>query len=105
MVLAAELTQAELEPLFEVLAAQWHDEADGLSLTYRKVTHPAYLKIIGLGPRVVPLIVEDLRERGGWWFAALEALTRENPASSLDSGHPEAVKAAWLQWADARRNE
>ena len=91
------LTQQELERLFGELADEWHDATGGMSVASRIVSHPAYLKIIGLGPGAIPLILADLRTRGGWWFAALEALTRES-SPNLDLGAPETARAAWLRW-------
>jgi hypothetical protein len=99
MAIAVQLTRAELEELFAKLAEQWHDETGMYSISRQKVAHPAYLRIIGLGPRAIPLIIEDMRTNGGWWFDALEALTGQNPASNVDRGKPLEMQAAWLAWA------
>jgi hypothetical protein len=92
------LTEQEVQQLFAELADEWHEATGGLSVMSRIVSHPAYLAVIGLGPRVLPLIVEELRTRGGWWFAALEALTREVP-DGIEPGSYESARNAWLRWA------
>lgn len=100
MALATELTQAELEAMFEELAARWHDETGGHSVMARIVNHPVYLQIIGLGPRAIPLILEDLRQNGGWWFTALRALTRQDPCNACSATDHAEQRTAWLLWGE-----
>ena len=99
MAMAPELTQTELEALFWQLAAQWHDETGMYSIARQKVGHPAYLRIIGLGPRTIPLILHDLAATSGWWFDALKALTGVNPAAAIDQSKPIEMRQVWLEWA------
>jgi hypothetical protein len=99
MALASELSQAELKQLFERLAEQWHEETGMYSIARQKVSHPAYLRIIGLGRRTIPLILHDMEVNGGWWFDALEALTGENPAAGADRSKPLEMQQAWVAWA------
>lgn len=61
-------------------------------------THPAYQRIIGLGPQVIPLILSDLKRELGHRFWALSALTGENPVDPADRGRVSAMAAAWLKW-------
>ena len=102
MALATELSQAELKQLFEQLATEWHEETGGHSVTSRIVGHPNYLRIIGLGPRAIQLILRDLRENGGWWFAALKALTGEDPSGPGDATRYDELEKAWFHWAEER---
>lgn len=37
--------------------------------------HPAYQQIIGMGPAVVPLLLNDLVRTRSHWFWALRAIT------------------------------
>lgn len=99
MAFAPELTQAELERMFVELAERWHNETGMYSISRQKVGHPAYLRIIGLGPRAIPFVLRDLERTGGWWFDALQALTGENPADTADQTKPSEMRAAWLRWA------
>lgn len=88
----------QLEALFTKLATEWREETRYLSSTSAIATHPAYQRIIGLGPQVIPLILSDLEREGGHWFWALSALTGENPVDSADQGRIKAMTAAWLKW-------
>jgi hypothetical protein len=88
----------QLEALFAQLAAEWREETRYLSSTSAMATHPAYQRIIGLGPQVIPLILADLQREPGHWFWALIALTGENPVAPADQGRIQAMTAAWLKW-------
>lgn len=90
-------TNAEL---FQALAAQWRAETRHLSSVSRMALHPAYQRIIGLGIAAVPLILNDLQQRGGHWLWALHAITGEDPAPP-EADFREAVQA-WLQWGKQR---
>lgn len=63
--------------------------------------HPAYQRIIGLGPAVIPLILADLARQPDHWFWALKALTGEDPVSPGDRGKMAAMSEAWLRWGRA----
>ena len=83
---------------FRDLVDQWRSETWYKSSISRRVSHPAYLKIIGLGPKAVPWILQELRQEPDYWFAALEAITRENPSPNATS-FPE-LRDAWLRWGE-----
>jgi hypothetical protein len=59
-----------------------------------------YQRIIGMGPPVVPLILEELRREPDQWFWALEAITEQNPVPQEASGKPRLMAEAWLRWGD-----
>ena len=64
----------------------------------RKVTHPAYWQIIGLGLETIPILLRELKERPDHWFLALRALTGLNPASPNDAGRLPVRVESWLEW-------
>ena len=84
---------------FLTLVAQWREETAGYSLITPKISHPAYLRIIGMGPIAVPWILEELKERGGHWFVALRSITGANPVLCEDRGRIPKMREAWLAWA------
>ena len=88
----------QLAVLFAKLTTEWRQDTRYLSSTSAIATHPAYQRIIGLGPQVIPLILADLQREPGHWFWALSALTGENPVDSADQGRIKAMTAAWLKW-------
>jgi hypothetical protein len=69
------------------------------------IAHPSYLRVIGLGKPVIPLLIKELQGSPDHWFSALEAITGENPVA-LNASFDQAV-AAWVEWwettNDARR--
>lgn len=87
-----------LEGLFRTLADEWKRDTRFLSSTNALAMHPAYQRIIGLGPQVIPYILADLQNEPGHWFWALTALTGENPVPPEDQGRIPAMSAAWLKW-------
>jgi hypothetical protein len=79
---------------FKILAARWERETAHLSVLKRKVLHPAYQEIIGMGPPAVPLILEELSERPNHWMWALRSITGQDPAPD-NATFDEAVNA-WI---------
>jgi hypothetical protein len=64
--------------------------------------HPAYQRIVGMGPQVLPLIFRELDECPGHWFWALRSITGANPVRPEDQGRAAAMREAWLDWARRR---
>lgn len=88
----------ELFEEFCELAAQWQAETSGASVMTRIVTHPAYLRIIGMGEQALPWIFFELEERNGHWYVALHAITGANPVPHEDRGRIPKMRDAWLAW-------
>lgn len=93
---------ASIEEKFAVLANRWHDETDFLSSPSRITGNDTYLQIISMGKRVIPLILEDLKERGGHWYRALRILSGEDPVPIEARGDVEQMKRTWLKWGRER---
>jgi hypothetical protein len=85
-----------LEADFQLLAKQWRKETAIHSSLTRKVMHPAYQRIIGMGPSVLPLILRELARKPGHWFWALNAISGEDPVG--EDADFEAAVDAWLGW-------
>ncbi|NEQ98313.1 MAG: hypothetical protein F6K30_16610, partial [Cyanothece sp. SIO2G6] len=88
--------EREVRSRFKMLEQTWREDTEAVSSISRIIAHPCYLKIIAMGYKAVPLILESLKNNPNHWFPALSAITDANPAlpgSSFD----EAV-AAWLNW-------
>src|SRR5262245_25828571 len=84
---------------FHKLAKLWRSETEFVSKVTKRILHPAYQKIIGIGEPAIPLILEDLLENGpDDWFWALTAITDANPITKAMAGDMVAMTEAWLQW-------
>lgn len=87
------------EQRFKKLAKTWKSETELVSKVTKRIFHPAYQKIIGMGESAIPLILNDLLENGpDDWFWALTAITDENPITKEMAGNMAAMTEAWLQW-------
>jgi hypothetical protein len=86
--------------LFNDLAATWKYDTRATSMVYEIVMHPAYQKIIGMGPKALPFIFKDLASETAHWFPALEAITQESPVPQAEFGDVEAMRTRWLEWAN-----
>jgi hypothetical protein len=90
-----------IEEKFQRLAAEWQKAVAHHSSTTLRNSHPAYQKIIGLGPAVVPPLLRDLERNHTHWFDALRQITGANPISPSSAGNIPQMVEAWLRWAKA----
>jgi hypothetical protein len=88
-----------LQNQFFDLVREWKGATKYLSNINERCRHPAYQKIIDLGPDALPLILDELRREPDDWFAALRQLTGENPVAPAARGNLKEMTAAWLEWA------
>lgn len=96
------IPQLETERLrteFASLAEQWRRETQHLSLISKKVVHPAYLRIIGMGKPVITLLLEELRDRPSHWFVALKFTANVDPVPH--GANPSRARDAWLEWGQS----
>ena len=90
--------ETTIEHRFHQLSEEWHRETGFLSSITKKCTHPAYLKIIGLSERVVPILLRELERQPDHWFFALHILTDQDPVEEGDAGNMQRMSDAWLRW-------
>ena len=90
--------QEVIKSKFQNLIAQWRKDTVFLSSSTDKLSHPAYLKIIGMGEPALPLIFREMKERGGHWFLALRSISDADPVNPEDVGKIKKMTEAWLQW-------
>jgi hypothetical protein len=65
-------------------------------------SHPAYQEIIGMGQKVVPLLLTELKRKPDFWFVALREITGENPVPPESAGRIEEMARAWLKWGRSK---
>jgi hypothetical protein len=94
-------TDVEVYARFADLRDQWVLETQFLSSIHDMVMHPAYQQIIGLGPQVVPFMIDELRVGPQHWNWALAAIVGEDPALGAETMR--AASSAWVEWFDRRR--
>ena len=87
---------------FRTLADRWQAETLDMSSVEDMVLHPAYQEIIGMGPAVIPLLLDELELAPNHWFAALYAVSGgQNPVADHDAGDLDKMVEAWINWAEA----
>ena len=94
-----ESDDAKLKNTFKKLVSEWKEATWFISSIKKRIAHPAYLKVIGLGKPAVPWILEELRREPDYWSFALEAITREDAAPN--GGNLQQIRDAWLAWGQA----
>lgn len=92
------VTPVQLAEEFARLAARWKERAAIHSDTRRTAMFPEYQRIIGMGPAVLPLILESLQRETDHWFWALESITGEDPVPPEDRGSIRKMADAWVAW-------
>jgi hypothetical protein len=87
---------------FHRLATEWKEQSRYLSNSAQMAMLRPYQRIIGMGPIVVPLILEELRREPEHWFWALEAITEGNPVPPEAMGKVRQMAQAWIRWGEER---
>ena len=104
-VFVQELYRQRVVEQFQKLNRTWKDETLFSSDVSEIFNNNAYRSIINLGPMVLPLIIDDLKENNSHWFYALEAITGENPISEDNRGKISLMKQDWLKWAESNLDD
>ncbi|MDI1466288.1 hypothetical protein QEZ54_35455 [Catellatospora sp. KI3] len=87
----------EVARTFSGLASRWRSETLFLSNLDAIILNSAYQQIIGLGPQVIPCILDELLESGSnHWFWALAMIVGEDKAAGTTT--MEDARLAWLAW-------
>ena len=93
--------QSDLAKSFRKQVERWKDETGHLSSITKTLAHPSYLRIIGLARNsadheIERLLLHELESDPDHWFAALSAVTGEDPVKP-EHDFDEAI-SAWLEW-------
>lgn len=94
--------RSELEKRFDRYADDWKIQTAHLSILSRRVLHPSYQRIIGLGQEALPLILRRLSSQPDHWFWALQSISRADPVKPEDVGKFAAMRDAWITWGRDR---
>ena len=90
--------QNKIEIKFRSLVREWKRETAFTSSVTGIATNPAYQQIIGMGPKVLPLILKELEQNPDHWFWALTAITGVDPIFPHHRGILSEMTADWLNW-------
>jgi len=90
----------ELSLKFKKLVDEWQKETSFYSSISAITKNPAYQEIIEMGDKVVPLIIEELRNGPVHLYTALHRITGEDPVAEKDIGYVTKMNDAWIDWYD-----
>lgn len=93
-------SEKEVEAKFAELAQSWRELTRAESSVMKRVMHPTYQRVIGLGPQAVPFIIRELHSRPDHWFWALASIVGSDEADGAET-FKEAVRR-WTEWAETR---
>jgi hypothetical protein len=100
--LKSQIAPNTLDHLFATFLEAWRNDTRFQSDQSAILAHPAYYRLIGLGPAVLPHIFRDLQAGGGPWFVALQAITGEDPVRPEHRHSVPLMRQDWLAWARAK---
>ncbi len=102
-VVYGQITTSSLQQdLFGTLAERWRKETQDMSSVTAISMNFSYQRIIGLGDRAVPLILQELQQQPDHWFWALTAITGDDPVPPEHSGDIVKMTEDWLRWGTQR---
>ena len=85
-----------LETKFQSLVAEWKGDTRYEPSLVQMILHPAYQQIVGLGPKVLPLLFRELQDDPDHWFWALQAITGEDVGRRATTVGDATER--WLKW-------
>lgn len=83
---------------FARLVADWKRERNPYSSDPAQDATASYLKIIGMGPEAIPLVLQEMQREPDQWFVALNALTDADPVPPEHRGNFNQIVSDWLSW-------
>lgn len=89
--------------VFNALLKRWKTETFLYSSVTEITNHPAFIGIIELGDKVIPLIIGEIEKAPSLIMEALPILTGEDPISESDYGDIPAMAASWIEWYNSKR--
>jgi hypothetical protein len=97
--------EPNLKEQFKEHIERWKRETGHMSSIAKATSHPSYLRIIGLSRysrdhQLEKLLLTEMDTEPDHWFAALTAITGENPVMPEDDF--DMAVERWLDWGRAR---
>ncbi len=78
--------------------ARWHAETLFMSNPIAITTNEFYLRMIALGPVVVPLLLAGIKNGETFLADALATVTGAQPVQKEDYGIGKRIRESWIEW-------
>jgi len=83
---------------FHRLLRKWRYETLTSSSSTSMISRPEFKRIVALGEKVVPLIIDEIRTTPDHVMAALVLITDTNPVPERAQGNLTEMANAWIAW-------
>lgn len=84
---------------FKRLVTRWRAETYFFPSVHEKIDHYAFGKIVAMGRKTIPWIVQEIRETPDFLVMALGFLVTDNPIPASIRGRIDQIIDFWLMWA------
>lgn len=91
-------SEERLKHKYEHYYSMWFEATAHYSVTNDKLKHPTFKEILKLGPQIIPIILENMRNGKYIFFEALIILAKENPIKPEHLGDIEKMTQDWIDW-------
>jgi hypothetical protein len=88
----------DIEARFRYLVTDWKTGRGHKSSVQAMAMHPAYQQIIGMGEKVLPLLLAEMEARPSHWTWALRSITGADPVPEQSRGKLKEMASAWAKW-------
>ncbi|MCA8907270.1 MAG: hypothetical protein KDA64_05195 [Rhodospirillaceae bacterium] len=88
---------------FDALLRNWRYKARSMSSSDQIINLPEFARIVEMGKKVVPLIINELRSRPDHLVAAMVLITGESPITDRERGDMYKMADAWIDWYERNR--
>lgn len=83
---------------FEELATELENDCMFVSSPNQVVSHASYREIVGMGGKIIPLLIKRLDNQPTLWLLALQDITGLNPIKRQNRGNIPMVINDWKNW-------
>jgi hypothetical protein len=87
---------------FNALTTEWAEHCQSVAFSSKMsdyLNHPAYRKLVELGPPAIPYIIEQYKEDEHLpWEFVLDEMTGLHKIDNISNFSPSKVKKRWLKW-------
>ena len=87
---------------FRRLVRQWRAATLYSSSGRECIEHPKFREILGMGDKILPLIIEEITVQPDPLIAALPILTGADPVTDRERGNFAAMATVWIEWFNNR---
>jgi hypothetical protein len=85
-----------IEQKIDYLANAWRKFNRGRSVIVHN--HAAYMQIIGIGSKALPILLRRLRDGESDMIVAMKYIAGDSPTTPEMRGNWKAIQSAWLKW-------